>query len=112
MDAKTLGNNLKYIRECLGYSQEEIGRYLGISQPAYLKYEKGTSTLSVTLLEKLAGLYGIDEYDILHPENNNLDTSLAFAFRKDGEIKNLEEVANFKKIVRNYIFMCNELAEG
>ena len=35
MDCSQLGANLRYCRERLKYTQEEIGNYLGISQPAY-----------------------------------------------------------------------------
>ena len=61
----TIGENLRFCRERLGYTQEEIGRYLGISQPAYNKYEHGETTVSVEQLEKLAGLYGVEEYDLM-----------------------------------------------
>lgn len=57
-------------------------------------------------LEKLARLYGIDEYDIL--EGNMEQVNFAYAFRRDG-VANLEEVSHFQQIVKNYIMMSNEL---
>lgn len=84
MDWKQLGNNLRFCRERQKYTQEEIGQYLGISQPAYNKYEKGETSLSMPQLEKLAALYGVEEYDLLHGSTDSLSVPLAFAFRKQG----------------------------
>ena len=111
MDAKQIGNNLRFCRERLGYTQEEIGRYLNISQPAYNKYEKGDTALSMQQLEKLASLFGVEEYDILHSSSETLSVPLAFAFRKQGTTVHLEEIAFFKKIVKNYLFICDELGK-
>lgn len=97
---------LRVLREKFQYTQEEVSKYLGISQPAYLKYETGETEVSMEGLEKLARLYGIDEYDIL--ENNMEQVNFAYAFRRDG-VANLEEVAHFQQIVKNYIMMSNEL---
>lgn len=97
---------LRVLREKFQYTQEEVSKYLGISQPAYLKYETGETEVSMEGLEKLARLYGIDEYDIL--ENNMEQVNFAYAFRRDG-VANLDEVAHFQQIVKNYIMMSNEL---
>lgn len=97
---------LRVLREKFQYTQEEVSKYLGISQPAYLKYETGETEVSMEGLEKLAHLYGIDEYDIL--ENNMEQVNFAYAFRRDG-VANLEKVAHFQQIVKNYIMMSNEL---
>lgn len=97
---------LRVLREKFKYTQEEISKYLGISQPAYLKYETGETEVSMEGLEKLARLYGIDEYDIL--EGNMEQVNFAYAFRRDG-VANLEEVSHFQQIVKNYIMMSNEL---
>lgn len=97
---------LRKLREKFSYTQGEVSKYLGISQPAYQKYETGETEASMEGLAKLARLYGIDEYDIL--SGNIQRAELAFAFRKNGEA-NLEDVAHFQQIVTNYIMMCDEL---
>ncbi len=56
---------LRVLREKFKYTQEKVSQYLGISQPAYLKYEMGDTEVSMEGLEKLARLYGLDEYDIM-----------------------------------------------
>ena len=77
-----------------------------LCQDAKLKYETGETEVSMEGLEKLARLYGIDEYDIL--EGNMEQVNFAYAFRRDGVV-NLEEVAHFQQIVKNYIMMSDEL---
>ena len=89
---------LRQLREKFSYTQGEVSKYLGITQPAYQKYETGET--------EVARLYGIDEYDILTGNVQRAD--FAFAFRRDGEA-NLEEVAHFQQIVTNYMMMCDEL---
>ena len=100
---------LRILREKFKYTQEEVSDYLGISQPAYLKYETGDTVVPMEGLEKLARLYGVDEYDIM--ENNMERMDLAYAFRRDGTT-NLEDVAHFQQIVKNYISMCDELEKN
>lgn len=97
---------LRQLRQKFGYTQEVLSKYLGITQPAYQKYETGETEVSMEGLSKLARLYGIDEYDII--EGNLEQANLAYAFRRDG-ISNLEDVAHFQQIVKNYIMMSNEL---
>jgi transcriptional regulator with XRE-family HTH domain len=104
-----LANNFRILREHLGYTQQEIATYLHISQPAYLKYENGSSEISMDNLEKLSQLYNISEYDIMESNVRQMQVCAAFAFRKNGEILNLEQIAQFQKIVTNYIEMSDEL---
>lgn len=99
-------STLRQLRQKFGYTQEVLSKYLGISQPAYQKYESGETEVSMEGLSNLARLYGIDENDII--EGNLEQANLAYAFRRDG-ISNLEEVAHFQQIVKNYLMMCDEL---
>ena len=108
-EEKRLANNLRLMRERLGYTQQEIATYLHISQPAYIKYEYGTSEISMDKLERLGQLYNIREYDLMTNDVIQMQACAAFAFRKNGEIINLEQIAQFQKIVNNYIEMSDEL---
>jgi len=108
---ETLTTNLQYCRKECGYTQADVAKFLGISQPAYNKYESGETSIDYKKLERLGDLYGISPYKILTAETKNLSTSLAFAFRKDGSISDLNSLAEFKKIVLNYILMCDELSK-
>ena len=106
---QVIGKNIKAFREHLNYTQQEISDYLGISQPAYVKYEKGETVVPLEAMEKLATLYNVDEYDLMEENEQLFQTSVACAYRKTGNIGNLGQISQFQKIVRNYIQMCNEL---
>lgn len=110
-DFKTV-ENIKELRKRFSYSQEEIGKYLGITQPAYQKYETGQTEVSMEILEKLSRLYGIDEYEIMVGDVEQMQLASVFAFRRNGLEGNLEEVAHFQQIVKNYLMMCNELEKN
>ena len=102
-----IGSVLKDLRNRMGYSQEQISSYLGISQPAYTRYESGDTVVSQDSLEKLADVYGVEEYDILTCNKPQLQADMAFAFRKNGEVKNLAQIASFQRLVKNYLDMCD-----
>lgn len=106
---QTIGRNITAFRKHLGYTQQEISCYLGISQPAYARYEKGETIVSMESMEKLATLYNVEEYDLMEENAELLQASIACAYRKDGTISDLNQIAQFQKIVKNYIMMCNEL---
>lgn len=105
---KITGNNLAKLRRSFGYTQEQLGEFLGISQPAYRKYESGETSVSMEALEKLAALYYVDEYDLMSEDASALEPALVFAYRGK---EDMEAVSEFHTIVKNYISMCNELCK-
>jgi transcriptional regulator with XRE-family HTH domain len=56
-DRKTLGERLRQAREYLGFSQEEVATYMGISRSALSLMESGQRKVDALELKKLAGLY-------------------------------------------------------
>ncbi len=109
---KIIGNNLKAIRQQLGFSQESIAEYLGVKREMISYFENNQRDISVDQIEKLANLFGVDE-DYFFDENNSIvDSELAFAFRSNSSMSSdsLKKVALFKKIVKNYILMQSKLS--
>jgi len=106
-----VGINLKAWRLRLGFSQEKIAEYLGISRENISYFENGEREIPVKHLEKICELYGIDT-DLLYDEDSNAqEAEMAFAFRNDDglSIDSLKSIAHFKKIVRNYLMMDSKL---
>ena len=60
-------------------------------------------------IEKLATLYNVEEYDLMEENAELTQANVACAYRRNGAISDLEQIAQFQKIVKNYIQMCNEL---
>jgi len=56
-DRKTLGGRLREARDYLGFSQEEVATYLGVSRSALSNIESGQRKVDALEMKKLAGLY-------------------------------------------------------
>jgi transcriptional regulator with XRE-family HTH domain len=101
-----VGQNIKLLRTELGLTQEAIAQYLNITRELVSMYETGARSVPSIHLSKLANLFCMNEYDFYETDPNIKKTNIAFAFRADHlEPMDLESIARFKKIVRNYINM-------
>ena len=56
-DRKGMGDRLREAREYLGFSQEEVAAYLGVSRSALSNIENGSRKVDAFELKKLATLY-------------------------------------------------------
>jgi transcriptional regulator with XRE-family HTH domain len=56
-DRKAMGDRLREAREYLGFSQEEVATYLGVSRSALSLIETGQRKVDALELKKLASLY-------------------------------------------------------
>ncbi|MCC8070097.1 MAG: helix-turn-helix domain-containing protein [Ruminococcus sp.] len=112
-------NNLKYMREVYGCTQEEVAARLGVSRVSISNWENGTGgRMSRANQEKLARLYGLGPeyfYDLdIDKEAKRLITaarkSLEDSERISNEKREIElkkeqqaEGYNFKDAVENYM---------
>lgn len=108
--ANIIGNNIKILRDNMGFSQSTIARFLNVDQSLISKVEKGERSLSTDMLEKLACLFGISIDAI---ESNSIETSnLSFAFRaSDLSAEDLETISAINRIALNSEYMA-ELLKG
>ncbi|UNY99761.1 helix-turn-helix transcriptional regulator [Zhouia spongiae] len=103
-----VGTNIKLFREQFDMTQETFSNYLGITREEVSYYENGKRTVPLDILKKAADFFGVDEYILFEENRENLVTDLSFAFRADDFTKSdMEEIAKFKKIVKNYVNMKN-----
>ncbi len=101
-----IGKNLQALRQKLGFTQEQVAAYLQINREEVSYYENGNRSAPTKVLSQLANLYGVDEYDLYEEDLNLSNINLALAFRADNiKPSDLEQIAKFKKIVRNYLVM-------
>lgn len=56
-DRRAMGERLRESRDYLGFSQEEVAKYLGISRSALSNIETGQRKVEALELKKLASLY-------------------------------------------------------
>jgi transcriptional regulator with XRE-family HTH domain len=57
VDRVALGERLRAAREYLGFSQEEVGKYLGVPRSAVSLIESGIRRIDILELRRLAKLY-------------------------------------------------------
>lgn len=64
-------NNLREARKAKGYTQQEVAKYIGLSQSAYSDWERGVSNIDSSSLTKLAGLLDVTvDYLLGKPETH------------------------------------------
>ena len=100
-----IGKNLKIFRNASGYTEQMLADLLGIQRSAYANYEAGTREMPLPQLEKVADLFGCELSSLLE-ENAREEDILLSAFRAiDLLPSDLEQIANFKGMVKSYLKM-------
>ncbi|EJL73318.1 helix-turn-helix domain-containing protein [Chryseobacterium populi] len=80
----TLGTKLARLRSKKGYSQQEVADKLGISQPAYHKYESDEVKPGLENLFKIAEIYDVEIGELMDDvqniiSHNTIDSYIANA---------------------------------
>ena len=111
MSQKTIGENLRELRDSAGYNQQSIADFLGVDQSLISKIEKGERSISADMLEKLASLFGVTTSVVVNDVVEARPLSCAFRRSKlsSGE---MEAVSAIHKIALNSVFMDNLLEEN
>ena len=101
-----IGINIKQLREQMGLTQEKLAEFLNTSREQVGYYEIGLRSIPSEQLTKLASLFCLDEHDFYEKDSQKRNVNLAFAFRANSiNTNDLYRIAQFKKIVRNYLNM-------
>lgn len=64
---------IRQLREEHKWSQEEMANQLGLSPNGYAKIERGETRLTIPRLEQIAEVFGIDIFELIQTEVQNLD---------------------------------------
>ena len=100
------GQTLKLLRDANNYTQENVAEFLGINRSTYSNYETGDREAPWAVLDKLANLYGCDQFDLESEDQAVLQGVIACAFRVDSlSVEDMKQVAAFKRLVMNYVKM-------
>lgn len=102
---KIIGKNLKAFRNYNCFTQEQVSDFLGLqNRSTYSNYESGEREAPFDILEKCADLYGCDMSLFFEEDESSVKEMLICAFRVDNiATSDMEEIANFKNIVKNYL---------
>jgi transcriptional regulator with XRE-family HTH domain len=105
-----VGQNIRLLREELGLTQDALAQYLNIPREQVSYYENGSRSIPTAQLSKLAEFFCLKEFDFYESDLSKRKTNIAFAFRADAlEPQDFTGIALFKKIVRNYLSMKENL---
>lgn len=103
-DRKTLGGRLREAREYLGFSQEEVAAFLGVSRSALSLLETGQRKVDALELKKLAGLYKrpVGYFTGEEAEEISFGADVQHLARKVAELSpdDREELARFADFLR------------
>jgi transcriptional regulator with XRE-family HTH domain len=103
--AKFLGSNILNYRKIQDLSQQQLADYLGVTRELISLIETGNRDISMSNLNKLADLFGIELEELLEEDQTIKEANVAFAFRSDNNSADLSNIASFKRIVLNYLKM-------
>lgn len=105
-ESKILGRNIKSYRERTGLDQKGLSIYLEVSEEMINSFEDGIAEPNIIHLNKLSILFQIDISDLVEDNNGILAENSLVAFRKESlDYSDINAIADFRKIVRNYIKM-------
>ena len=108
-----ISKNIRELRMKFGYTQAFIAEYLNITAAAVNQYEKDARTIPVSVVEKLALLFNVEEYDLYEEDPKKQSVMTSFAFRADEMTSaDLQQINRFKKIINNYMNMSAALQNG
>ncbi len=103
---RTIKDNIKAIRNKLGYTQEIVAEVLGIARPTYAEYEASDKEIPFDVLERLSDFFGVELASFFAEDENQLNDTLVCAFRTEGfSVNDLRKISRFKSIVKNYVKM-------
>ncbi|MGI6520242.1 MAG: helix-turn-helix domain-containing protein [Fermentimonas sp.] len=106
-----LSKNIRNLRESLGYTQEQIANYLNITASAISQYENDARTIPADVISKIALLFNVEEYELYQDDPRQQQLLSVFAFRANSfDTQDLISISSFKKIVLNYYYLQNALA--
>ena len=106
-----IGKNIKAYRDINRFSQDTVANFLGVKREMMSYYENGSREIPFEVLNRLSDLYGVELSDFYEEDENLVKENVACAFRTDGlEMADLETIADFKAIVKNYLKMNHLLA--
>ncbi|MDX9883238.1 MAG: helix-turn-helix transcriptional regulator [Prolixibacteraceae bacterium] len=103
---KTIGENIRDFRIKIGVNQQDLANYCGISRELISMYETGKREVSLLHLEKISEYINVDLEVFLEENPEVIKPDLALVFRaNDLSANDLESIAFFKQIVKNYLKM-------
>ncbi|WP_134091407.1 helix-turn-helix domain-containing protein [Olivibacter sp. XZL3] len=112
LENKTIGRNLARFRKFREKKALEVADYLGLSEAAYTKYERGESKITIELIQRVSEFLQVDPLQLVASnsghvvENSNSPNSpIAIQENSSFQTTNEEQTKLITKLVENVIAM-------
>ncbi|MBQ5995179.1 MAG: helix-turn-helix domain-containing protein [Clostridia bacterium] len=103
MDRYAFGNRICELRTQHGYTQEKLGKLVGVSNKAVSKWENGTTQPRLQTLEKIAACFDMSVEELLE-YGNGTDAEMSEKVRADINTDIPEEINNSPEISVKMLF--------
>jgi transcriptional regulator with XRE-family HTH domain len=112
MDNKGIGRRLQTVRESIGFTQEQVAKYLEVKREVISYIETGARPATTMMLQKMADLYGYKFSYFVDESTKEEGPEVSMAFRvADLSDSDLTIIAQVKKIALNLESLYNLLGE-
>ena len=102
MDNKTIGKRLQSVRESVGFTQEQVAKYLGTKREIISYIETGARPVNTSMLRRLADLYGYKFSYFVDESVKEEGPQVSMAFRvSDLSDSDLPIIAQIMRIALN-----------
>ena len=113
LDNKIVGRNMYITRKIKDKKAAEVADYLGISESAYTKYERGESQITVEIIQKVAESLKVDPMHIIASSHGDFIeiTNSPAAGKNNNNNNNLDEKQTnlITKLIETQIAMTEKI---
>jgi len=100
---KTIGKNIELCRNQMSISQEDLGKFLGVSQEQVSYIENGKRPIDLVKLEKLSSLFDVSMKEMVDSEISTFSIN-KFQFRyKRNDIDKLNAIAFISEFANDLV---------
>lgn len=113
---KSIGRNMALLRKLRDKKAIEVAEYVGISESAYTKYERGETKITVELIQKVAEFLKVDPLQIVAASpstflENIQNSSIAIQENSTFSTHNEKQDEMMLKLIENMMIVSQKLIE-
>lgn len=99
---KQVTDRIRYLRDILDFSEEEVAEKLGISAELYKEYESGVKDIPISMMYGVASIFGVEATEILTGEAPRM---LDYTVTRSGQGISIDRYKgySFEALAHNYI---------
>ena len=116
LENKSIGHNLSLFRKLRDKKAFEVADYVGISEAAYTKYERGESKITIDIIQKVAEFLKVDPLQIVSVSPSNFleniqNSSIAIQDNSTFQTYNEQQMQTMLKLMENMMTISQKLIE-